>query len=1025
MRPVALLALSLISLPAFALTPERLRCEYRESPLAVEPERPRLSWIVTKGQSQSAYRIQAGTTPGAADLWDTGKVESSETLHHPYGGTRLSGGQQVFWRVGAWDEKGKLTWSKPAHFTKGLAAGDWKADWIQAPTAPQNRTPELSLEGARWIWAASDPQTPPPGVRRFRVSFGASAGASARIALTADNSFTLTVNGQEVSEARGSDWKSYRTWEISKYLKAGGNEVTVSVENAGDTPNPAGLIAKLVVGGREYASGIDWVASRDGQNWERVRELGPYGMEPWGKAQAGSSNNNAMTPPPHFRGSVRLEKPVRRALLYATALGVYDLSINGRKFDTDVLSPGWTEYKKRVHYLAYEVTEQLKKGENVLDAQLGDGWYASYLAFTGRRRYYGGDPKLRLQLAVTFADGTTQTFGTDSSWKWAEGAIRSADMLMGCTTDTRLAPTDWKPVQVAESPKILLQAHPAEPIRPAASLPARARTEPKKGVFVYDIGQNLSGWAHITVSGKPGQTITVRHAERLNPDGTAYFTNLRAAKATDTYVLKGGRQTLEPKFTFHGFQYVEISGCDTPPAPKDVVGVAVHSQMAAALTFETDNPLLNKLVRNIDWGWRGNALDVPTDCPQRDERAGWTGDAQVFAKTAMFTRESGAFFSKWLVDLVEDSQREDGALGDVAPHVNVVGFGNAAWEDAGVIVTYRLWEMQGDTQVIKDRWAGLTRFMEHLARVSPGGIRPAGAYGDWLLLDGPQRSAIHGTAYYARCADLMAQMAGAIGKSDEATRYKAIARMVRSAFIGTFVTPDGQVLDNGKASQTFYALALEWNLLPENLRAKAAAHLEEMLKVRGGKLATGFIGTPLLLPALAGSGREGLAADLLLSETYPSWLYQIKLGSTTMWERWDGWTPEKGFQDAGMNSFNHYWLGVVGEWLVTGIGGIDTDGPGWKKITLKPYFAPRLNRASCAYDSIRGRIESRWERQKDGSVRWEVLVPANVEASAHLPGGEIRLLKPGRHIVTISAAEKSFRQALTNRTTCSYNAFLT
>lgn len=997
MRHAALIATFFLALPAVAgLTPARLRCEYRENPLAVDIEHPRLSWIVESGevgQSQSAYQILAGTSPGAADLWDTGKINSDETLHHPYQGKVLTSGQRVFWRVGVWDVRGRLTWSKPAQFSRGIAPSDWKAAWIQAPTVKSTEENLPTLEKAAWIWRFERGQTPAAGRATFSYKFERAAGEKVQLAITADDRYDVELNGQAVSGASGSSWKEWRVHDLSAATSMGGNTLKVTVENGSD--GPAGLLANLRVGTREHPSGIDWTVGEG----ERVNVLGPNGIQPWGKPErAGAS---ALTPPPHFRSQVVIDKPISKAILYATALGVYELGINGTKISDDVFSPGWTEYKKRVHYVAYDVTKKLKSGTNTLEAQLGDGWYASYLAFTGKRHYYGGDPRLKIQLNITYADGTQKTVGTGADWQCATGAILSSDMLMGCTTDTRLTPTDWKPVQLAEDPKILVQAHPAEPIRPAALFRARTRTEPKPKTFVYDLGQNLSGWARITVTGKPGQTITVRHAERLNPDGTAYFTNLRAAKATDTYILRGGKQVLEPKFTFHGFQYVEIMGCDVAPATQDVVGVAVHSEMAKTLDFETDNPLLNKLIKNIDWGFRGNALDVPTDCPQRDERAGWTGDAQVFAKTALLERGSAAFFSKWLVDLIDDSQREDGALGDVAPYINAVGFGNAAWEDSGVVVTYRMWEMEGDTQVIRDHWAGLTRFMAHLQKVAPDGIRQPGSYGDWLLLDGPQLSAVHGTAYYARCADLMATLSGAIGESADATRYREVARKVRAAFHDKFVDEAGHVQDGGKTSQTFYALALSWDLLPEKLRPLAAAHLEALLKNRGGKLSTGFIGTPLLLPALAGSGRASLATDLLLSETYPSWLYQVKLGSTTMWERWDGWTPEKGFQDAGMNSFNHYWLGCVGEWLVTGIGGIDTDGPGWKKITLKPYFTPRLQKASCRYDSPRGPITSRWERQKDSSVRWEVTLPANTTATVHLPSGQTRSLVSGKHVFQV------------------------
>ena len=994
-----LLALCLLASPAFAgLKPTHLRCEYRANPLAVDSERPRLSWWVEsreRGQRQTAYQILAGTRRGASDLWDSGKRTSSETVHVPYSGRALAGGQRVFWRVRVWDVGGRASRSESAEFTRALDAREWRSSWIEAPKPPPIAdAPNLKL--ASWIWRGDGP-TPPRAVRWFRTSFTREAGEPVRIAITADDSYQVFLNGREVSGAKGNSWKEARIHDLAATSLVGANILEVRAEN--DEPGPAGVLATLKVGSREYPTDIDWTASADRQNWERVAVVGAYGTPPWGEPMPGG--RNAMTPPPTFRGRVRVEKKLNRALLCATALGVYDLTLNGRKFDTDVLSPGWTDFSKRVYFHTYDVTKSLKTGENVLDARLGDGWYASYLAFTGRRRYYGGDPKLRIEVRLEYADGTVGRAGTDAGWKWATGGISSADLLMGTEEDTRVSEADWKPVAVATEPPILLQPHPGEPIRPWARVRATSRSEPKPKTFVYNLGQNLTGWARLSVVGKPGQKIALRHAERLNPDGTAYFTNLRAAKATDTFVLRGGKQTIEPKFTFHGFQYIEVTGLDNPPAPKDVFGIAVGSEMAKTLRFETDNPLLNKLVSNIDWGWRGNSLDVPTDCPQRDERAGWTGDVQVFAKTAMLLRDDAGFFSKWLTDLIDDGQDAEGALPDVAPYLTMVGRGNAAWEDSGVIVAYRMYEMFGDTEAVRAHWPGLTKYMEHLAKVAPTGIRQAGAYGDWLLLDQPQLSPVLGTAYYFRSADLMATLAEALGKPDEAREYRALAKKVKGAFNEKFVSADGTVSDGGSSSQTFYALTLEWELLPPALRPLAAKKLEASLAARGGHLATGFIGTPVLLFALDKAGRSDLASDLVLKEDYPSWLNQVKLGSTTMWERWDGWTPEKGFQDPVMNSFNHYWLGCVQEWLTTRAAGIDTESPGWKTLDLRPVFPAKLNRVSCTYDSIRGRVTSRWRRERSGAIRWEITIPANVVATAHLPGGRTESLDSGRHILTL------------------------
>ena len=998
------------------LSPGFLRCEYKTNPLAVDAAHPRLFWIVSgagRGQRQTNYQILAASSRerlarNDGDLWDSEKIASAQTIQIPYNGKPLTSGQEVFWKVRVWDAQGKpSSWSKTASWTMGLLSPeDWKAKWIGPATGAA--ATNVSVSEAKWIWHESDGENPPPGKRWFRGTLNLPADVgitSAKLAISADDRYTVTINGKAAHAGpTGEDsWRTYQIFDVARDLRAGPNRVMVEAENA--VAGPAGLLARLVVtspqaGTLTLATDNKWESATSVEgSFAPVRVVGAYGDAPWGTFN--SAANALLTPPPYFRKTFTVAKPVRRALLYATALGVYEASLNGKRISDDVLSPGWTDYRKRVHYLAYDVTKQVKPGANALGAILGDGWYASYLAFTGRRHYYGGDPKICLQLAIEYADGGREMIGTDETWTTASGPLKSADMLMGCAIDTNAimpgwdtAAFDaaaWKPATIQPAPPILVVSQPNEPMRPTQTVTARTRTNPKEGVYLYNIGQNMVGWARLKIAGKPGEIITVRHGERLNPDGTLYVTNLRAARATDTYILRDGTQTLEPKFTFHGFQYVEVTGTKTPPNVRDVQGVVVSSDLKATLNFESDNPLLNRLVQNIDWGFRGNALDVPTDCPQRDERAGWMGDAQVFAKTSMFHRDAGAFYTKWLTD-IEDGQFPDGSYPDVAP--SILGEGNAAWEDAGVITAYRQYEMYGDTEIFRQHWASLTRFMEHLAKIAPDGIRSAGAYGDWLLLDGPQQSPIHGTAYYYRSASLMAIMAAAIGKTEEAKAYQTLADKIRAAFVARFVTDAGRVEDGGRESQTFYALALAWNLLPEN-KATPAARLREMLRQRGDHLTTGFIGTPVLLEALDRSGQANVANTLLLNETYPSWLYQVKLGATTMWERWDGWTPEKGFQDAGMNSFNHYWLGCVGEWMYTGVAGIDTAEPGWGKIIIRPRTEASLRRVHCAYDSIRGRIESRWEKSADGKLTLIIVVPANVTATIYIPAKDASAVTEG------------------------------
>ncbi len=665
----------------------------------------------------------------------------------------------------------------------------------------------------------------------------------------------------------------------------------------------------------------------------------------------------------------------------------------------DVLSPGWTDYHRRVHYLGYDVTQQLKSGQNVLGAVLGDGWYAGYLAFTGRRHYYGDQTRFIAQLQLDYADGSSSVIATDGSWRASYGPILEDDLLMGCVYDARrelplwsavgLDDSTWDKVIADDQVQANLQAHPGSPIRRMQELPAQKVTQPKPGVYVFDVGQNMVGWARLHARGAAGQKVVVRHAEMLNPDGTIYTTNLRAAKATDTYFLAGGApRDYEPSFTFHGFQYVEVTGLDYQPNPTDVTGIVVYSDLPRTGTFTCSEPLVNKLVENTIWGQKGNFLDVPTDCPQRDERAGWTGDAQVFMKTACLNLDSPAFFTKWLTDLCQDSQRDDGGFGDVAPHVNVVGFGNTGWADSGVVCNWRMYEMYGDTRVVEQHYPALVRYMDYLQKTSQHNIRGTGAYGDWLRLAGPQHSEAIGTAYYYYTSQLMAKLATALGKTEDADKYGQQAARIKESFANEFVKEDGRIVDaKGETGQTFYALAFGLDLVPDPLREPAAKQFVEEIKKQDWHLATGFLGTPFVLFALEKAGQTDLAYRLVLNKTYPSWLLQVQLGSTTMWERWDGWLPDKGFQDPGMNSFNHYWLGCVGEWLQCSVAGIDTDGPGFAHITIHPKLAEPghgLDAAHGAYDSLRGQIVSDWRRDESGFTL-KVTIPANTTATVYVP----------------------------------------
>lgn len=1030
---VALLGPAHMNCLAASLTPADLRCEYGRNPTAIGVTQPRLSWVVAAAENeraviQTAYQVLVASSAAAleknqGDLWDSGKTDSDQSVHVVYAGVELGSAQTYFWKVRLWDGQGRPSaWSKPAQWTLGLLRpSDWQAKWIGYEAAPEPADaastalkPLLRLDNEKWLWAnGAVPGNQPLGKVYFRKVIQIPSDRAVKQAtflLAADDGFRLFINGHLAGQ--GTTWQQVSSPDVTGRLQPGANALGIEATNAGDQPSPAGVIGRLVIAftsGEPMLVPVDttWQTSReagerwswndfDASSWQPAARIANYGAQPWGRIEVTVA---AMEPAPFFRKTFTVSKPVKHATVFASALGVYELHLNGKPVDRDVLSPGWTDYHKRVHYFGYDVTRQLAPGQNTLGAILGDGWYAGYLAFTGKRHYYGDQTRLIAQVEIEYQDGAKETIGTDGTWKASTGPIREGDLLMGCAYDARLelpgwdtpayADSSWRPATVDNSIKANLEAHPGAPIRRVAELPAKKLTEPKPGVFVFDLGQNIVGWARLHAKGAAGQKVVVRHAEMLNPDGTIYTVNLRAAKATDTYFLAAGpKRAYEPYFTFHGFQYVEVTGLDYKPGLGDVTGIVVHSDLPRASEFECSEPLVNKLTLNSLWGQKGNFLDVPTDCPQRDERAGWTGDAQVFMKTACLNLDAPAFYTKWLIDLCDDSQRPDGAFGDVAPHVSIVSFGNTGWSDSGPVCNWRMYEMYGDTRVLKAHYPALVRHMSFLAQTSKGFVRGTGAYGDWLRLAGPQHSDAIGTAYYYYAARLMTRIADALGQKADAEKYAQLAADIRAVFAQKFIKPDGQLLDaKNETGQTFYALAFGLDLVPPEMKSKVAAKFVAAINKENDHLATGFLGTPFVLFALQQAGHPELAYKLVLNKTYPSWLQQVLWGSTTMWERWDGWRPDKGFQDPGMNSFNHYWLGCVSEWLFTQAAGVDTDGPGFKRITLRPEIVKPeagFSWVKAKYNSIRGPVASAWKLEKD-RFDLDVTVPGNCTATVYVP----------------------------------------
>ena len=755
--------------------------------------------------------------------------------------------------------------------------------------------------------------------------------------------------------------------------------------------------------------------------WWEMALLSPADWKARWIEPAGEEDTTKPQPAPLLRRGFALKGAVRQARVYATAHGLYELEINGRRVGDQRFTPGWTSYGKRLQYQTYDVTGLLRAGENAIGAALGDGWYRGYLAWKENRNVYGSRLGLLLQLRVEYADGRVETIATDGSWKSSTGAILASDLYMGETYDARkeqtgwsapgFADTQWTPVRVVESPKHELIAPAGPPVRAVEEIHAVKVLKTPKGETVVDFGQNMVGHVRLKVSGDAGTTVKLTHFEVLDKAGNVYLANLRAAKQLVTYVLKGGgEETYEPHFSFQGFRYVQVEGWPGEPGTDALTGVVVHSEMPVSGQFEASNPLLNQLQHNIRWGQRGNFLDVPTDCPQRDERLGWTGDAQVFSRTAMFNMDVAGFFTKWLGDVAAD-QDERGAVPHVVPNVlsrkdvhNVEAFpgASAAWADVATIVPWNMYLAYGDTRVLERQYPSMKAWVEYQRREAGDSHlwRSGFHFGDWLAFattasDYPGATTgkdLIASAFHAWSTDLLQRTAEVLGKKEDAAEYAALLPKIKAAFLREYVTAAGRV---GENTQTAYALALQFDLLPEELRGEAARRLATEVRTRG-HLTTGFVGTPYLCHVLSRYGYTDVAYQLLNRQEYPSWLYPVKQGATTIWERWDGQKPDGSFQDAGMNSFNHYAYGAIGEWMYRVVAGLELDPrePGYKHVLAQPQPGGGLTSANARLQTLYGEAASGWA-VADGKLAVSVVVPPNAHGTVRLPGATLAAVSEG------------------------------
>jgi alpha-L-rhamnosidase len=1002
------------------------RIDGLHQPLGLTNRTPRFSWSLAAGVArdvvQGAYRITVAASPaalrGGTLLWDSGKVASDASFDIAYGGPPLASAQRCWWRVEAWDGAGRpATPSSATWWEMGLLEpADWTASWLEAEDAAMR---EERLEGVHWVWGATDDPTP----RKFRWRFDlAEAPVSARLTLSAKDSLNgLWLDGTSVIKPGDrTAWGQGPTFELPP-LAAGSHVVALEAGLRLDEPRPVIGGAVAAVLRRTFAAGrtarlhakTGWTTTLDAPDGWRDPA---FDDKAWPAAQPAR-----VTPPCHpcvtgpamlLRRGFTLDKPIASARLYATALGGYEARINGRKVGDAVLAPESTDFRTRALYQVHDVTGLVARGANALGAIVADGWFASPFGFLDMRYVFGPPPRrFSAILDVLHDDGSRTRVETGpDGWRIAPSAILMSEIYDGETYDARretpgwdrpgFDDSGWTPARRGDKPPCILDAQVGPPIRAVQTLQPGKVTTPVPSVRIADFGQNFAGWCRIKVKGPAGTAVRLRFAEALHSDGTLNTTSNRRALQTDTYILRGdpAGETFEPRFTFHGFRYVEVTGWPNAFTPDAIQGVVLHSDAALTGAVRVDKPLVQAIWRNTLWSQRSNFLGVPTDCPQRDERMSWTGDAQIFWDAAAFNMDVGAFTRRFMGD-IRAGQSPTGEMPDTAPFW-ALGQNTPGWADAAVILPWTLWRRYGDTAVIDENWAAMDRWSRRLLATNPDHVWRNGRgmdYGDWLSVDAKSRADVTtpkelvSTAYWAWSTDLLAQMAPASGRAADAARLETLRAAIGEAFVREFVRSDGSV---GNDSQTSHILALRFGLVPPALRAASAGRLAADIRRRGDKLSTGFIGTPYILDVLADHGHADLAYSLLMQTGLPSWGYQVGQGATTVFERWDG------LKDGVVTgSLNHYAFGAVCGFIWRRVVGIDALAPGFKRIAFRPLVDPRLPGAAGDYESVLGRIACAWRRTADG-LDVNVTVPANASAEVHLPASPGAVIREGRRILT-------------------------
>ena len=1036
--------------------PERLRCEYRVNPVGIDTLEPRLSWAMSPGNPkargirQTAYRVLVASNAAvlrgnSGDLWDSGRVESDQSIQVAYHGKPLTSGLAAFWKVQIWDQDGHASdWSAAAEWSMGLlTAQDWQGKWIGSDEQGLLRDPDSpyrDLEQARWVW---DSQGPAGGgqvsERYFRETFAVLDGRKVKRAVCiagANNQAEVFFNGHEIAVA--SNGVLPHAVDVAHLVRPGDNVVAMKATYS-RPDRPAGLIAAVRV---EFDSGDPLMVLSDSHwkvtakpesgwespafldfGWGTAKELGNYGMAPWGLAAFAAEHR---LPARLLRKEFSIDKKVSRAVIYYSGLGLSELYLNGSKVGDHVLAPGLTDYDKHILYEAFVVTGQVNQGRNAIGMILGNGRFYAPRGDGSARNF--GYPKALVQLSLEFEDGSRTSVVSDNTWKVSTGGpIRANNEYDGEEYDARMELSGWSragfddsawdQVQGVSAPAGQLAAQMAEPLRVTETIRPVSVKRLRPDVYILDMGQNMVGWCRLKVSGVKGTQVRLRHAETLNADGSLYVANLRTARATDLYTLKGeGTEVWEPRFTYHGFRFVEVTGFPGEPTVSSLEGRVVHDDMEKTADFTSSNELLNQIHRNVFWGVRGNYRSIPTDCPQRDERQGWLGDRSQVSRSESYLFDVAAFYSKWMTDLA-DSQKPDGSIPVVSPNFWPYYYDDLTWPSTFIFVHGMLYDQYGDKRALDRDYPAMKKWIDHERTYLQDGLMPKDQYGDWCVppedpklihSQDPARitdKTLLGTAYYYYLLRTMARYARLLDKPPDAADFETLAEQVGVAFQKRFFKPLAAMFDNG--TQTSSVLPLYFGLAPEESRAQIVDTLTRRIEQEShGHVGTGLVGAQWLMRTLSDNGHADLAYQIATQKTYPGWGYMVEKGATTIWELWNGDTA-----DPAMNSGNHVMqIGDLAVWMYEYLAGIrsDPEKPAFKHAIIHPYPAGDLTFVKASHRSLYGTIASSWKRA--GSVfSLEVTVPANTTATVWLPASDVSTVTESGHKAASSPGVKFVR----------------